>query len=243
MTQLLPKNEILLWKLLLTGEEPAKSQVKPKHSAKELKLLEESGLIEYKTVVEKGRRITRIALTDKAWDWASTTPPTAMAYSKSPAASVVLQKVLEILVAYSHRAKIALVDILKPAPFGESAVYNIGTESLQAVPNSSRQQDGVLTATPVSKPEALGMDLSLLERVFQVCEELGGRHHLVYLSDLRKRLPSILPQQLDQALLALDRQAKIVLMPLDDPLAITPEVDAAAIDLSGYKKHVLRVRN
>jgi hypothetical protein len=43
MSDLLPKSEILLWKLLLTGEEPTKSQVKPKHRTKELKLLEEKG--------------------------------------------------------------------------------------------------------------------------------------------------------------------------------------------------------
>jgi hypothetical protein len=72
---------------------------------------------------------------------------------------------------------------------------------------------------------------------------MGGRYYLVYLSDLRKRFPDVPSWLLDQALLTLNRQAKIVLMNLDDPLSITPEIEAAAIDLYGYKKHVLRVRN
>jgi hypothetical protein len=72
---------------------------------------------------------------------------------------------------------------------------------------------------------------------------MGGRYYLVYLSDLRKRFPDVPSWLLDQALLTLSRQAKIVLMDLDDPLSITPEIKAAAINLYGYDKHVLRVRN
>jgi hypothetical protein len=214
MSDLLPKSEILLWKLLLTGEEPTKSQVKPKHRAKELKLLEEKGLIECKTVVEKGRRITRLVLTDKAWDWASTTPPTAIARSKSPEAAVVLQKALAILVDYAKRESVPLARILRPDS-----------------PSKPRPADGV------------EVDLDFLEKVFRTCEGMGGRHSRVYLSDLRKRFPHVPRQQLDQALVALDRQAKIVLMPLDDPSTITPEREAAAITLSGAKRHFLRIRS
>jgi hypothetical protein len=222
MTALLPKSEILLWKLLLTGEEPTKSQVKPKHRAKELKLLEEKGLIECKTVVEKGRRITRLVLTDKAWDWASTTPPTAIARSKSPEAAVVLQKALATLVDYAKRESVPLARILRPdSPSKPRPVSVSGTKSF----------DGV------------EVDLDFLEKVFRTCEGMGGRHSRVYLSDLRKRFPHVPRQQLDQALVALDRQAKIVLMPLDDPSTITPEREAAAITLSGAKRHFLRIRS
>ncbi len=215
MTPLLPKSEILLWKLLLTGEEPAKSQLKPKHSAKELKLLEERGLIEYKTTVEKGRKVARLALTDKAWDWASTTPPTAIARSKSPEAAVVLQKVLEILVDYVQRESVPLAHILKPAGSGQ----------------------------PLSDFGQAKVDPAFLEKVFRTCEEMGGRHSRVYLSDLRQRFPQVPRQQLDQALVALDRQTKIVLMPIDDPLSITPAIEAAAITLSGAKRYFLRIRS
>lgn len=223
MSDLLPKSEILLWKLLLTGEEPTKSQVKPKHRAKELKLLEEKGLIECKTVVEKGRRTTRLVLTDKAWDWASTTPPTAIARSKSPEAAAVLQKALAILVDYAQRENVPLARILKPSLGGAAPVPTGQTQSWE-----------------VSEGE---VDPNFLEKVFRTCEEMGGRYYLVYLSDLRKRFPDVPSWLLDQALLTLNRQAKIVLMNLDDPLSITPEIEAAAIDLYGYKKHVLRVRN
>jgi len=222
MSDLLPKSEILLWKLLLTGEEPTKSQVKPKHRAKELKLLEEKGLIECKTVVEKGRRITRLALTDKAWEWASTTPPTAIARSKSPEAAVVLQKALATLVDYAKQESVPLARILGLRPADANRPDS---------PSKPRPDNGV------------EVDLDFLEKVFRTCEGMGGRHSRVYLSDLRKRFPHVPRQQLDQALVALDRQAKIVLMPLDDPSTITPEREAAAITLSGAKRHFLRIRS
>lgn len=225
MSDLLPKSEILLWKLLLTGEEPTKSQVRPKHRAKELKLLEEKGLIEFKTVVEKGRRITRLVLTDKAWDWASTTPPTAIARSKSPEAAVVLQKALATLVDYAQRENVPLARILGLRPSSANRPSLGGAET---------------QPWEVSEGE---VDPNFLEKVFRTCEEMGGRYYLVYLSDLRKRFPDVPSWLLDQALLTLHRQAKIVLMHLDDPLSITPEIKAAAINLYGYDKHVLRVRN
>jgi len=231
MSDLLPKSEILLWKLLLTGEEPTKSQVKPKHRAKELKLLEEKGLIECKTVVEKGRRITRLVLTDKAWDWASTTPPTAIARSKSPEAAAVLQKALATLVDYAQRENVPLARILglRPADANRPSLGGAAP-----VPTGQTQP------WEVSEGE---VDPNFLEKVFRTCEEMGGRYYLVYLSDLRKRFPDVPSWLLDQALLTLNRQAKIVLMNLDDPLSITPEIKAAAINLYGYDKHVLRVRN
>jgi len=223
MNILLPKTQVLIWKLILTGEEPTKSQVKPRHSAKELKQLEEMGLIELKTVVEKGRRITRVVLTDKAWDWASTTPPTGIARSKSPEAAVILQKVLEVLVNYTQRENVPLVQILRPSLGGAASV-----PTKQAQP------------WEVSEGE---VDPDFIEKVFRTCKEMGGRYSRVYLSDLRKRFPHVPRQQLDQALVALDRQSKIVLMPLDDPLSVTPEIKEAAINLSGCDRHFLRVRN
>jgi hypothetical protein len=213
-----PKNQVLIWKLLLTGEEPTKSQVRPRHTAKELKQLEELGLIECKTVVEKGRRITRLVLTDKAWDWASTTPPTGIARSRSPEAAVVLQKVLTVLVDYAQQENVPLARILGRAPAPAEQVQPL----------------------EVNEGE---VDPDFLEKVFRTCEEMGGRYFLVYLNELRKKFPGTPRRLLDQALLTLNRQAKIVLMNLDDPLSITPEIEAAAIDLCGYKKHVLRVRN
>jgi hypothetical protein len=184
--------------------------------------LEEKGLIECKTVVEKGRRITRLALTDKAWDWASTTPPTAIARSKSPEAAVVLQKALATLVDYAKRESVPLARILGLRPADANRPDS---------PSKPRPDNGV------------EVDLDFLEKVFRTCEGMGGRHSRVYLSDLRKRFPHVPRQQLDQALVALDRQAKIVLMPLDDPSTITPEREAAAITLSGAKRHFLRIRS
>ncbi|MCF2972764.1 hypothetical protein L1047_16335 [Synechococcus sp. Nb3U1] len=201
MIPLLPKNEILLWRMILTGEEPTKSQVKPAHSSRDRKPLEENGLIEYKTQVKGGKRSTCLVLTDKAWDWATKTPPSAIERSKSPQAAAVLQLVLAKLVSYLERQNLSLVDIIRP-------------------------------------PEPISLD----QRILLSCQELGGRHQRVYLSDLRKKLSDLPRNRLDQELLQMEAQDQVAIMPLDDPLSITPEIDAAAIDILGYKKHILRLK-
>lgn len=217
MTPLLPKNEILLWKMILTGEEPAKSQLQPPHSSEDRKPLEENGLIEYETRIENRKRVTRLVLTDKAWDWASKTPPSAIAQSKSPQAAVVLELALTKLVSYLNQRGLSLVDFVgnrDPLPHHQPPA---DTSSWQKQP--------------------------LAEKILQVSHELGALSRTISLSDLRKRLPDIPREHLDQELLQLERSGRIAIMTIDDPLAITPEIDEAAIDILGYKKHVLLIKN
>lgn len=209
MTPLLPKNEILLWRMILTGEEPTKSRVKPAHSSKDRKPLEENGLIEYETRVESGRRLTCLVLTDKAWDWAARIPPSAIERSKSPQAAAVLQLALATLMSYLARQNLSLADVIRTRD-----------------PLPSHQ---------LSQP--------LAQRILLACQELGGQHQRVYLSDLRKKLSDLPKACLDRELLQMEAQDQVAIMPLDDPLSITPEIDAAAIDILGYKKHILRLTN
>jgi hypothetical protein len=89
---------------------------------------------------------------------------------------------------------------------------------------------------------------ALVENVFRTAEAMGGRYYLVYLNEFRKRFPDVPRELLDDVLWAMHRQAKIVLMYLDDPLSVTPEIREAAIKNpwfpdGSHDYHVLRVRN
>ena len=89
----------------------------------------------------------------------------------------------------------------------------------------------------------LGVPAELVENVFRTAEAMGGRYFIIYLSELRKKFPDVPRDLLDDLLVEMSRRGRIVLMDPDDPLSITPEIDKGAIDLYGYKKHYLRIRN
>jgi hypothetical protein len=52
-------------------------------------------------------------------------------------------------------------------------------------------------------------------------------------------LADVSREDLDRALLLLQKSGRLVLMHLDDPHERTPEDDQAAIDLLGFKRHIL----
>jgi hypothetical protein len=89
---------------------------------------------------------------------------------------------------------------------------------------------------------------ALVENVFRVAEAMGGRNVLVYLNELRKKFPDIPRDLMDDVLFAMHKRGKIVLMELEAPLSITPEIKQGAIknpwisdELRDY--YVLRIRN
>ena len=74
-------------------------------------------------------------------------------------------------------------------------------------------------------------------------EAAGGRWNVrVRLADLRRMLPDVPRQQLDAALLALEREPGTVLYSLDDPQEIRPEDESAALGNSaGTPRHIVYI--
>jgi len=101
-----PKLALVMWNLLITGDEPAVSKVRPELKPAERKTLIDAGLIE---LVKRGRS-THIELTDKAWGWASEHFDEEL--SKSTFAVPVLQELLKRLGSYLKHHKIPLVEFL-----------------------------------------------------------------------------------------------------------------------------------
>lgn len=83
---------------------------------------------------------------------------------------------------------------------------------------------------------------SLPEQILAAYRELATRPGgTVGLADLRKRLDDSDRDDVDRALIEMDRQRQIQLEPDPDRAALTPEARAAAVDLSGQQMHLILV--
>jgi hypothetical protein len=100
------KQALTLWDLLLTGEEPSVSKVKPELTPSEREKLAREGFIE----IEQRGRSKHIVLTDKVWERAL--DDLIVEGTKSPYASTVLQHLLEKLKEYLQSHNISLAEFL-----------------------------------------------------------------------------------------------------------------------------------
>jgi hypothetical protein len=66
----------------------------------------------------------------------------------------------------------------------------------------------------------------------------GAVKERVLLKDLRPRV-GVQREDFDQALLSMQRQSRVVLMGLDNPMERTPEVEAAALHIAGHPRHLV----
>jgi hypothetical protein len=108
-----PTQVLFIWRLLVTGEEPAIKDIKPKLTAPQRNQLKLEGLIE--EVIRKGkigRSRKHVLLTDKAWAWA--TDHMDATVSRSKLAGAVLQEFLTRLKPCLDKHNISLAEILSP---------------------------------------------------------------------------------------------------------------------------------
>jgi DNA-binding MarR family transcriptional regulator len=66
----------------------------------------------------------------------------------------------------------------------------------------------------------------------------GAPKQRVLLKDLRPKV-GVQREDFDEALLSLQRESKVVLMGLDNPMERTPEVEAAALHIQGNPRHLV----
>jgi hypothetical protein len=216
-----PKQTLLVWVLLFTGDEPKISTVKPGLSPRERTQMEEAGLIR----LEKRGRTTHILLTDKAWGWAAAHLDAAFS-SRSSASAPALAGLLKKLKAYLEAGDLALADFLRPLPPRPADVFASG-ELVEPVP-------------PASKRPGPELEAAVIRAYLQAS---GSAWNVwVNLAEIRRRLPDVPRLELDRELLRLERAKRAVLYPIDDPQAIRPEDAAAALDIAGFKRHIVMMR-
>jgi hypothetical protein len=130
-------------------------------------------------------------------------------FNRAPTASHILQGLLRRLVPFLERRDIALAEL-----FGDDE------------------------ATPTA-PSPIGE--SVRTRIEQACLSLAGgaKKSRVRLSSLRSALPAISRQQLDAALIDLQRERRLVLYREDNTPALTPEDHAAALVVGDSPRHLV----
>lgn len=211
-SNLSPKQALLLWNLLITGEEPMMSKTKPKVSPAQRKPLVEAGLIR----LEKRGQPTYIVLEDKAWDWAVDNFGSEL--SRTPYAAPILQNLLVKLGQYLNAQQVSLAEVLTGAPTGGSG------ESTSEDSASGNFSD-------------LSVD-DLIQKIRQAYVSIpdGESGFRVRLYELREHLPGIPKQQMNEALLLMQERGDISLLAAEDLQEIKADDVSAAIDIGGGDK-------
>ncbi len=184
-----PKQALVMWSLLITGDEPAISKVRPELKPAERKPLIDFGLIE---LVKRGRS-THIVLTDKAWDWAA--GHFEVELSKSNYAAPILQELLKKLGSYLNSHKIPLVEFLvyknttiEHSESGAAVLSDLGAKIREAYLQASGGEYNVRVR--LSQLRQLVDDLPQAE-VDKVLIQMGlvGKITLMHLDDPQEICP------------------------------------------------------
>ena len=83
--------------------------------------------------------------------------------------------------------------------------------------------------------------VSSTKRILDAAVALGGRGTRIRIADLKRELPDIPSEEINKALLDLQRQDRLVLMRIDDPTDIRPADKQAAITIAGNPRHIIYV--
>jgi hypothetical protein len=210
-TQYSPRQQLLLWNLLITGDTPKQSQLPNHVPPSERDALVAAGLVSK----EPGENRSQVlVLTDKAWDWASSHCEVDFGQAKNT--RVALETLISVMGRHVS-AGATLAELLRPAGDAPALVEPVGPSG------------------PADSPE------TAVRQAYMAAS--GGRYEReVRLADLRMRLPALSRQDVDEALLSLQREERAALMSIDDPLRRGPADEQAALTVGGDPRHLIFLR-
>ena len=221
-----PRQALAFWKLLFIDKDPTMTEfTKPLGAPPKIKGTEErkqmidAGLIE----LEKRGRANYVILTDKAWKVAADNFNAPISQSKFAAG--VLESLLKQLQIFMQNSNITLAEIMSPAENTETEVEK--TEYVEEM------------KLPPAENHSQSVDLETKIRTAYYKASGGKWNVRVRLTELRKQLPDVPRAELDTMLLKMQKDEKLVLYPLDYRPEIKPEDEQAAIDIGGYKNHIV----
>jgi len=215
-----PKQNLVLWHLLITGDEPAISKVRPKLTLKERKPLVDNALIE---LVPRDRA-KHMVLTDKAWAWASEQQVESLSESKyaTPLLLTLINKVQQYLQANNG----SLAEFL--------------TKQMSSAHDAIATQEPVVPEGGVLATLTTALTQQIQTAYHNITEgKIGVR---VRLADLRKHLLHSPKEAIDAALRQMQLSGQSVLMPLDDPKGIHAEDEEAAVNIGGDLRHIVYLK-
>jgi hypothetical protein len=224
------RQALFLWRMI-TGETPEEREPTKGHATPDIKgdrkaLLDHGFLSVDRRVSTKGRAADHLILTEKAWAWAS--HDSSVEIMRSKFAALALQGLLRRLLPFLNAREIALGEVFS-----------------QRVHSKSKRLSAAGSKKLRSADDGKSLPLSAVEpawtQIERACVSLGGggKKARVRLSALRKALPSISRQQLDQALVALQREQRLVLYRDDNTPSLTTEDHAAALMVGDSPRHLV----
>ncbi|MEM1256060.1 MAG: hypothetical protein AAGI69_26780 [Cyanobacteria bacterium P01_H01_bin.21] len=203
------KYELILWNLLLTGDEPQVSKIKPKMTTAECKPLIQQGLIK----LEKRGRANHLVLEDKAWDWMSERLQSedfkAEFSPRATTAIPIFQTFLMRLGQYMRLNDVPLVEFLKPA-------LSSSNVSIDHQPSHSLLEERIRKA---------------YASLTQTSSDFRVR-----IAHIHQAINDIPHQTVNDTLRAMQQAGTLSLRPMEDPEEIALEDEKAAIDLGGGDK-------
>ena len=230
---------LLLWRLAVAEEGGMflKNLESDPGAARRGKLLKAGLIATEKRKTPKGSTAGFLTLTDAGWGWCQDHLGDDLPGRAVKADRAVLERLLKLLGGYLGGGG------ARPAAgsFGElvSAAREAGGEVHQ-----DETPRGEAAASGAAGTRGERGDRS--EAILAACRTAGGGAAgvRVRLSDLRPRLDGLPREELDAALLALERDGRLALSPLDDPRDIRPEDHAAALATPvGSVRHLVHLRS
>jgi len=223
------KQALALWELIVMGDAKLVTKLSAKLEQAEVKGLESAGLV---TVQRRPRKTnpnygSKLYVTDEAWDWANRHGFRAI-LSRTPVAASVLEALLAKVGAYLEVHDLALHHLLRPR-------RDEPEPSESAAPASEERID----------PAAHEADPAALEgriRAAYLRVTSGALNQYVRLALLRAELRDEAVDAVDAELRAMQQRGGAILYPLDDPQALRPEDDAAALRVSGERRDLLFIK-
>lgn len=220
--QLATAEQRLLWQLVANPGGEFESVLKPANAKRTREALVRAKLIAVEKRVKPSRlkrkvKSTYLSLTDAGWAWCNRN----MVWHKPK--------------GKAERFLNALLQRLRVLFERQTAVASLADFIVSSAPD----------AVPAPAPSAVNATVpvtGLDARIRAACLELGGGREAVRvrLTDLRRQLADVPPDELTAAVRELSRRGELTLYPLDDPRQITPDDEAAAIhSATGVPQHIL----
>lgn len=227
-----PKDRLIILRLALAGGEVRNADFQPTLVAADRNRLLRAGLLsaENRKLPGASRASLVLALTDAGWAWLDDRLDGDL-----PARAQVVRPLRLLLAAIKRhldRTEFALADFLR----------------LPAEPRSAARTPSKPEPTPAPKPDAApspaapDVDVDVEDRIRRAYLRIAeGRPNVrVRLADLREALPDLPRESVDAALLRLADRGAAALYPIENPLDVRPEDQAAALRAStGHPRHIL----
>lgn len=225
--ELKPNQAMFLWRMI-AGQtpdvrEPMKSKAKPDLNKKDRQMLLSEGYL----IAEKRGRADYFVLTDKAWAWAERSVNVDLLKSRSSVGAEALEGLLHRLLPYLKAQEIPLAALFASPP----------TERTDVAPSNGSPE-------PTARAGSSDED-ELWPKIERACLHLsnGRRQVRVLLRKLRAALPDVERDDLDRALVLLQREGRLVLYREDNSAALTPEDISAALIVGDAPRHLVYLEN